>query len=427
MFESLVITLREGIEAALVIGIILTYLKRTGKENLSQSVYIGVVLAIFGSIGVAYAFQKLGIDADNEYFEGITMIVAGLMVLTMVIWMWKTGKNLKHELESKLENLSTRGASGATGFGLLAFTFVMVFREGVETVLFLAASSLSSGVGSFIGGIIGLLLAALFAYFFIKGTAKINLQKFFSVTSVILLVLVVRLFLGGMHEFAERELIPMSPWMMKAIGYIVRDTASEIITMFLISLPIVMVLLDVKGTTKVSNSSDSVERRKQLAKRKREQYWKWSVVAGALLVNLAIGSNIYANSMKPINDPDPVELTVTNNEVAVPINTFDDKLMHKFSVKVGANAVRFIGVKTEDGKLGVGMDACAICGPIGYAQDKEGDKNLICKNCNAPIAINTIGTPGGCNPIELNSKTDGTNLIVKVSDLANSGHSFGNK
>ena len=165
MFESLVITLREGIEAALVIGIILTYLKRTGKENLSKSVYIGVGLAILGSIGAALAFQRLGIEADNEYFEGIVMIVAGLMVLTMVIWMWKTGKNLKNELESKLENLSHKGSSGATGFGLLAFTFVMVFREGVETVLFLAASSLSSGVGSFIGGIIGLLIIYIGTFF----------------------------------------------------------------------------------------------------------------------------------------------------------------------------------------------------------------------------------------------------------------------
>ncbi|MFZ3100665.1 MAG: Fe-S-containing protein [Desulfitobacteriaceae bacterium] len=424
MFESLVITLREGIEAALVIGIILTYLKRTGKDNLNKSVYAGVGLAILGSIGAALIFQTLGIDAENEYFQGIVKTVAGLMVLTMVIWMWKTGKNLKNELEAKLENLSHKASSGATEFGLLAFTFVMVFREGVETVLFLSASSLSTGVGSFIGGIIGLLLAALFAYFFVKGTAKINLQRFFSITSVILLVLVVRLLLGGIHEFAERELIPISPWLMKVIGYIVRDKASEIITMFLISLPIVMVLLDVKGTTEVSNSSDSIERRKLLAKRKREQYWKWSVVAGALLVNLAIGLNIYAESMKPIHDPAPVELTVTNNEVVVPINTFDDKLMHKFIVKAGTNKVRFIGVKTEDGKLGVGMDACAICGSAGYAQDKEGIKNLICKNCNAPIAINTIGTPGGCNPIDLKSKIDGSNLIVKVSDLANNSNSF---
>ncbi|MBP1759990.1 MAG: iron permease, partial [Firmicutes bacterium] len=252
------------------------------------------------------------------------------------------------------------------------------------------------------------------------GTAKINLQRFFSMTSLILMVLVVRLLLGGVHEFAERELIPMTPWLMKAIGYIVRDKASEIITMILISLPIVMVLLDVKGTTETVNTTDSVERRKILAKKKREQYWKWSVVAGAVLINLVMGSNIYAESMKPIHDPDPVSLIATNDEVVVPLSTFDDKFMHKFAVKVGGNEVRFIGVITEDGKLGVGMDACAICGSAGYSQDKEGERNLICKNCNAPIAINTIGVAGGCNPIDLKSKTDGTNLIVNVADIATS-------
>ncbi len=424
MFESLVITLREGIEAALVIGIILTYLKRTGQDQLNKPVFLGVLLAVLGSIAAALAFQSLGIDADNEYFEGTVMSVAGIMVLTMVIWMWKTGKNLKGELESKLENISKKTSSGATAWGLMAFTFVMVFREGVETVLFLAASSLSSGAGSFIGGILGLGLAALFAYFFVKGTAKINLQRFFSITSIILLVLVVRLLLGGVHEFAERQLIPLTPLMMKVIGYIVRDKSSEILTMILISLPIVMVLLDVKGTTEVSDVSDSVERRKLLAKRTRERHWKWSIVIGALLVNLAIGSNIYAQSMKPINDPEPVTLEAANNAVVIPVSTLNDNLMHKFVVKVGSNDVRFIAVKTGEGKLGVGMDACAICGSAGYAQEKEGERNLICKNCNAPIAINTIGVPGGCNPVDLKSRVDGSDLIVNVSDLAQNGKVF---
>lgn len=424
MFESLVITLREGIEAALVIGIILTYLRRTGQEKLNKSVFVGIILAIVGSMATAYAFQTLGIDSENEYFEGAVMTVAGLMVLSMVLWMWKTGKALKHNVESKLATLSASPSSKASGLGFMAFTFIMVFREGVETVLFLAASSLSSGVTSFIGGMIGLLLAVLFTYFFVKGTAKINLQRFFNVTSVILLILVVRLLLGGIHEFAERELIPMTPWLMKVIGYIVRDSASEIITMILMTLPILMVLLDLKGAVEIPGGSDSVERRKLLAQRKKQQYWKWSVVAGAVLVNLAIGSNIYAESTKPIHDPEPVAVNPVDGLINLPMSAFNDKLMHKYVVNVGTTQVRFVAVQREDGKLGVGMDACAICGPAGYAQDKEGERNLICKNCNAPIAINTIGTPGGCNPVDLNSQINGPNLTLKVSDLVEKSSAF---
>ncbi|MHB1418514.1 MAG: Fe-S-containing protein [Bacillota bacterium] len=416
MFEALAITLREGIEAALVIGIILTYLNKTNQDKLKNSVFTGVILAVIASITAAVVFQKLGLEADNEYFEGTVMIVPGLMVLTMVIWMWKTGKNMKKELENRLQNMSDKRGS-ATGWGLLAFTFVMVFREGVETVLFLTAASISSGAAALIGGIIGLLCAALFAYFFAKGTAKVNLRRFFSVTSLILIMLVIRLLLGGVHEFAERQLIPLSPLMMKVIGYVVRDKASEIMTMILITLPIVMILLDIKGGKEINLPVDSVARRKFLAGKKMERYWKLAVIAGALIVNLAIGSNIYAESIKPVNDPEPVQLTAQNNEVSVPVSTFDDQLMHKFVVKSGDIEVRFIGVIRKDGTLGVGLDACAVCGSAGYAQDKDGERNLICKNCNAPIAVNTVGMPGGCNPVDLKAATGGSNLTVDISDL----------
>jgi len=427
MFESMVITLREGIEAALVIGIILTYLKRMGKESLNRSVYAGLALGVIGSAGAAIAFRTLGIEADNEYFEGTIMLVAGLMVLTMVIWMWRTGTGLKQELETKLASLSQGEAGKAQGFGLLVFTFVMVFREGVETVLFLAASSLSSGAASFIGGLLGLGFAVVFGWFFVKGTAKINLQRFFTVTGAVLLVLVVRLLLGSVHEFAERQLIPITPWAMKVIGYIVRDKASEIITMGLITLPLIMVLLDIKGGTKILEQADPVERRKLLAKRKKEQHWKWAVVTGALLVNLAFASSIYAESIKPVIDPQPEVLTAVNGEVKVPLTVFNDNLLHKFALQTDRGQVRFLAVRTGDGKLGVGLDACEICGQAGYSQNTEGERNLICKNCNAPIALNTIGIPGGCNPMELQAKTDSTDLVLQVSDLAPKAAIFKNK
>ena len=120
-------------------------------------------------------------------------------------------------------------------------------------MLFMSAlTTESNAFMSFLGGIFGIALAVLFAVFFIKGSLKINLSRFFNVTSWILLILVVRLIAGGIHEFGEVGIIPMSHLMMKIIGTIVRDNSTIVISMMLLTLPIVMVLLDSKNSTKES-------------------------------------------------------------------------------------------------------------------------------------------------------------------------------
>src|SRR3989304_582892 len=142
MLESLVITLREGVEAALVVGIILTYLFKTDKAHLKNMVYIGLGAAVVASIAFAILLQVLGIDPENEYFEGAVLGVAGVLVATLVIWMWRTSKRLKGDMEKKLSVIVGREKVSAQGLGILAFTFVMVFRGGAETVLFLTGSTL---------------------------------------------------------------------------------------------------------------------------------------------------------------------------------------------------------------------------------------------------------------------------------------------
>ncbi|MCL5073728.1 MAG: FTR1 family protein, partial [Actinobacteria bacterium] len=136
MIESLVITLREGIEAALVVGIILTYLNKVGKTTLKKMVYLGLAISIIASIAFAIVFQMLNLDPENEYLEGSLLIAASIMVATLVIWMWRVSKSIKTEVEKKLDSIVNQKNTSAQGLGLMAFTFLMVFREGAETVLF---------------------------------------------------------------------------------------------------------------------------------------------------------------------------------------------------------------------------------------------------------------------------------------------------
>ena len=158
MFESLVITLREGIEAALVVGIILAYLKKGGLQQLNKYVNWGLIAGVGASIIGAVLFNLIGIDGDNKLYEGIMYFISAFFVITMVIWMWKTSKNLRNEMIGKLDQIVSNEDSRSK-ISLFLFTFIMIFREGIETVLFLAAIGKgNSPAMSLVGSIIGLVM-----------------------------------------------------------------------------------------------------------------------------------------------------------------------------------------------------------------------------------------------------------------------------
>ncbi|MBI3696787.1 MAG: FTR1 family protein, partial [Acidobacteria bacterium] len=135
MVASFIIALREGVEAALVIAIALSYLRKIGRVDLHRIVYRALSAAVAASLAGAYFFQKLG--WNQEAFEGWTLLVSSAFVFGMVVWMWRHSRGLKAAMENKLGEISGRASGSVTGIFL--FVFLMVFREGVETVLMLSA------------------------------------------------------------------------------------------------------------------------------------------------------------------------------------------------------------------------------------------------------------------------------------------------
>ncbi len=431
MIESLVVTLREGIEAALVVAIILAYLKRLDKTQLNRYVYIGLGTAVVASVLGAVLFTMFDIEPDNEIFEGTMFLVAGVFVGSMVLWMRKTAKNMKQTMENKLGRIVESGADlKKQGWGLFAFTFFMIFREGIETVLFLSALSLGeSPVMGWVGGLLGIAMSVLFAYFFIKGSIRINLAKFFNVTSMILMILVVRLFAGSIHEFAEIQLIPMNPTVMYILGLIVRENSTVIISMIMLTLPILMVLFDNSNKSAVNPSSisDPIARRQALAKINQEKQWKLAVVGAVVAINGILGWNLIESYLKPTIDPMPASVTAQDGKIAIATESLDDGLIHKYAYRANGTDIKFLLIKREDGSIGSGLDACEICGPQGYYQEEDNKTNIICKNCNAPIAIPTIGFPGGCNPVAVEAQVDGDNVVLAAAQLTDKGVPVYNK
>src|SRR5262245_1861645 len=273
MFSALVVTLREGVEAALIVGITLVYLSKIGRPDLRRTVYIALIAALIGSVAGAVALSYLPVNQDK--IEGWIMLVAAGFVVSMVIFMMRTARKLKGEIESRVGSLAGTGSL----WGLFAFGFLMVFREGIETVAILAGVSLNSTeLMSFLGTLLGVALAVVFGVLFVKGSVRIDLRKFFRVTTVILFFIAAQLIILGLHELSEAGVLPSSKREMALIGPIARNDFFFPVTM--LALVALMILLEYRRRKpEVTVAANKAEERKQEWTAKRER--RWAVLACA--------------------------------------------------------------------------------------------------------------------------------------------------
>ena len=209
MLGQYLITFREVLEAALITSIVLAYLARTGRKSLSRYVWYGVysataasvVLGVF--IWLVYGTLPKPVQA---LFEGVAALIAVVVLSSMVYWMATKGKELKAEVERRVEAITTRGAT----LGLVTFAFIAVFREGLETVLFLTPFLVTDAVATVAGLFLGTLTSLVLAYGIFVVGMKINIRRFFYFTSILLVLLA-----GGLAGYGVHELIEYTgsaPW-----------------------------------------------------------------------------------------------------------------------------------------------------------------------------------------------------------------------
>jgi high-affinity iron transporter len=413
MLEAFIITLREGVEAALIVGITLAYLTKIGRQELRKTVYAALAAAFLGSIGVAIVISRTHLNEDA--FEGWVMLVAAFFVATMVVFMMKTGRKLKGEIEGKIGLL----AGSDAWFGLFIFIFLMVLREGAETVLMLAAVSLNStALLSFLGTLLGVLAAIAFGVMFVKGSVRINLQKFFRVTTVIMFLVAAQLLVSGLHELSESGILPSSKREMAIIGPIVSNDWFFFVTIF--ALAALMVLFEAKRREPVLALASPAERRKAAWSAQRERLWMVSVMTFSFVfIALITAEFVYAKSVSSLSPA--AEVTFTNGRVSIPLAQISDGDLHRFQAQENGVAIRFWLYQKPDGKIATVFDACQICGAVGFYKGANG---VVCKNCSAPINPQSVGTSGGCNPVPLKATQTADAVIIEEADIAAGGRMF---
>jgi FTR1 family protein len=406
MLQAFIITLREGVEAALIVGITLAYLAKIGRNDLRKSVYAALGAAFVGSIGAALLLSRL--KWDEDVFEGWIMLVAAFFVVTMIIFMMKTGRKLKGQIEGKIGLFARDNA----WIGLFLFVFLMVLREGAETVLILSAVKLnSSELLSFIGTVLGIAAAITFGVAFVKGSVKINLQKFFKVTTVILFFVAAQLLISGLHELSENGVLPSSRQEMAIIGPIVRNDLFFFITIFMLAA--LMVLFEMRSRKPVELPASGAARRKALWTDRKERFWMAAVyVCSFVFIVMVTAGFIYEKSASALSPA--TEVAFVNGKVSLPLKDVYDGELHRYEAKENGIEVRFFLYQKPDGKVAALFDSCEICGPVGFY---KGSNGVICKNCAAPINPQSVGMPGGCNPIPLKAETTSDAVIVSEVDI----------
>jgi len=412
VLSAFLIALREGVEASLVVGIILVYLSRTGRQQLAKFVWYGVAAAAALSLAVAASLERWQISQDG--FEGVLLLVASFFVVTMIIWMNRVARHLKKDIEQKVEAYAAR-AGRAAGWGIFLFVFLMVVREGAELALILRAVELSSeGLQTWIGTVVGIAAAVAVGLFFFKGTLRVPLHRFFAVTSVILMLVAFQLALTGLHELSESRWLPSSKHEMAIIGPIVNNEFFFFVFIFGAAALLVFREWQTARHSKAAKvASNDAEKRLVEAQNRRQRRWMAAAAVASLAVILVLTADfVYARANSA--PPSARAVVAAGNEIRIPVSEVQDGNLHLYTANIAGQTLRFLIIKKPNG-WGTALDACRICGAEGYRQDGQ---NVICRHCGSAIYVPTIGEAGGCNPIGVPSHVDGDDLVLDTTQLA---------
>ena len=207
MLPSFIITFREALEAALIIGIIAAYISKLGRKDLNRYLAAGVIAALIASTGVAMIFKALygGLGGTAEQlFGGVAALTAAAVLTYMIFWMAGNSKKIKGELQEKIDISISKGEM----IGISVLSFIAVFREGVETVLFLGTLALSSPVDTLAGFALGVIVVVLLSAVMFRGIFRLDMSKFFKYTSILLILFSAGMVATGVHELNEAGIIP---------------------------------------------------------------------------------------------------------------------------------------------------------------------------------------------------------------------------
>jgi high-affinity iron transporter len=237
MLETAIITFREGLEMFLIVAITLAYLIKTGRNHLKEPVYWGVGVAAIISLTTGWHIAEL---AQDPAMEGALALTAGVLVATMTYTVMKASRNMRNDINARLETHAQKEGWGAV-LGIFFFTLLMIVREGMETAMMLGAMSGSINQGNLIvGALAGFAAVGVIGYVWVKQSHRINLRLFMQATGIFLIMFCAHLFMYGFHELTEVGAMPFIDnfkWHMLTEPFEPGEPIGNLITAALLVVP----------------------------------------------------------------------------------------------------------------------------------------------------------------------------------------------
>lgn len=417
MLEALILTLREGVEAALVVGIIVAFLRKEERHEQLPAVWAGLGTALAASVAGAWVLSRAAVN--QEAFEGVLYLVSAVVVASFVLWMWRHSHAVAGKVRGTLSRILDAPNALLVAGGIFLFTFFMVVREGIETVLFLSAMTLTtSGLMAFFGAALGLLAAVAFGVLFVRGSLRVDLGRFFRITGIALLIFVVQLLFNGYHELSEAGWVPANETTMAVIGPLVRHEFFFFAAVLLLPVLMLWVPGSGRGAAPETTESAAAARLERASARRLRRARVAAGVLGLVILGLLTIGFTYARPAETLSPATAVEFAA-DGAIHLPLTSFARGELHRFVVQVDGEPVRFIAIRLHDGAgegaVVTAYDACMLCGDKGYVQD---DSGITCLHCHSVIHPPSIGQEGGCNPIPLTSRLTGGELVIPAGSFA---------
>ncbi|MDP2729326.1 MAG: DUF2318 domain-containing protein [Dehalococcoidales bacterium] len=415
MLKLFVSVLQSSLMIAFVVAVVLAWLEAFGPRQLLPSVKSGLILALAASAGLTYGVET---GLQREPVEGVISLLAVLSAVALALSItWSLNRNTNAyevsggDATSLLKRILTVLAVAALVLPLglnVALSVSKLFAGGTglvstELVLRLAVVLLALAVS--------LMLAVILR----RVVPQVRKSWLKVIALVVLLILALQESTTALQIGLVRGIVPPADWLFQPAVVLINNYYSFYYGLFAaVGIMILLVFWEQRRYKDKSEGLNPAQNRKLKASRRRMAAM---TTAAAVLLGLAIlvdgATAIYAS--RPLQLSPATVVTAQKGTVSIQVDSLSDGQLHRFSYETADGIViRFLAVHKGSGVYGVGMDACTFCGAAGYRQDGE---NVICNRCQAAINAVTIGFPGGCNPIPIDSQKNGDSLVIPVETL----------
>ncbi len=416
MLSAMATILKSSLEAGLILLVIMIGLNKAGFNKKKTAVYFGIILASVLAVILVYWVDFFG---DREVFEGYLSLVISVTAVGCWLWLWQ-----KCRQSGKDAFVIQEQSRIFAALVIILATGIVILGKMIEIVMFPSSIFLMSSnllntevVLKIAGAILALIITVVFVFIFLRMEKRITRKEFMVFSSAALLVVIFRQVITFLQVLFATGVLPLTTWAVTIIAPLINNYYPMF---FYTLIGMAIILWSVLGRRikkdypDTSSTTNPAQKRKLLAGFKTEKRWIKGLGFCLLTLILVLGANIaFANKGAKLEPPIPVSAQGAN--ILIPLEQVSDGKLHRYSYLTLQNIeTRFIVIKKGETLFGTGLDACDICGQAGYYQR---GKDVICANCDVVINIPTIGFPGGCNPIPIKNRIDGSNLIINTADL----------